>query len=253
MLILKVISRLLDYPSAELFQASDELIDVVRDNKQLSHKNKDELISFIQKLSSRDLYDAQESYDLLFDRGRALSLLLFEHVHGESRDRGQAMVNLMNVYKSKGFEVESSQLPDYIPLYLEFLSEQESDFAEEWLGDICHLMTMLSERLMDRQCYYSILFDSLIDISGIEVNRETIAENVKKEQRDDTIEAIDKEWEDKEIKFDDPIQANSQCQTNSQYDSSAGIQSSVNSLDPNNIQQVPIKWHEQDAAQVSGL
>jgi len=252
MLILKVISRLLDYPSEALFNAADELIDLVRDEKNISKTNKVELIEFIEKLTARDLYDAQESYDLLFDRGRALSLLLFEHVHGESRDRGQAMVNLINVYNSKGFEVDSSQLPDYIPLYLEFLSEQDDDFAEEWLGDICHLMTMLSERLIDRECYYSVLFDSLVDISGIEVDRQEVAAAVKKEERDDTIEAIDKEWEDKEIKFDDPLsvngQAGEQCPS-----ASSGIHKSSNSLDPNTIQQVPIKWHDQDAAQVSGL
>jgi len=248
MLILKVISRLLDYPSAELFSASGELIQVVQETNSLSKANKVHLINFIKELTARDLYDAQESYDLLFDRGRALSLLLFEHVHGESRDRGQAMVDLQEVYKSKGFEVDSSQLPDYIPLYLEFLSEQDTLFAEEWLGDICHLMTMLSERLIDRDCHYSVLFDSLIDISGIEVNRQEVAEAVKKEERDDTIEAIDKEWEDKEIKFDDPIASGENCPS-----ASSGIQKSSNSLDPNKIQNIPINWQDKDAAQVSGL
>jgi len=252
MLILKVISRLLDYPSEALFAASDELIHVVERDTALSDKNKQAIVAFIRQLTARDLYDAQESYDLLFDRGRSLSLLLFEHVHGESRDRGQAMVNLMNVYKSKGFEVDSSQLPDYLPLYLEFLSEQENDFSEEWLGDICHLMTMLSERLIDRCNYYSVLFDSLVDLSGLEVDRKEIADAVKKETRDDTIEAIDKEWEDKEIKFDDPLSANGQ--SGEQCPSaSSGVQKSVNSLDPNFVQQVPINWHDQDAAQVSGL
>ena len=254
MLILKVISRLLDYPSAELFSASEELIGVVNKADNISTKNRDSLVDFVQKLTSRDLYDAQESYDLLFDRGRALSLLLFEHVHGESRDRGQAMVDLLEVYKSKGFEVDSSQLPDYIPLYLEFLSEQEADFAEEWLGDICHLMTMLSERLIDRECYYSVLFDSLIDISGLEVNREKITEAVKKEERDDTIEAIDKEWEDKEIKFDDPISSNGVIPSGENCPSaSSGVHKSNNSLDPNKIQNIPINWQEKDAAQVAGL
>ncbi|WP_196138592.1 nitrate reductase molybdenum cofactor assembly chaperone [Aliikangiella sp. G2MR2-5] len=245
MLILKVISRLLDYPTAALFDAAEEMITVVEESTEINQQNKAALVKFIRKLTARDLYDAQESYDLLFDRGRALSLLLFEHVHGESRDRGQAMVDLMNVYKSKGFEVDSAQLPDYIPLYLEFLSEQDSEYAKEWLGDICHLMTMLSERLIERECYYSVLFDSLIDISEIEVDRAEVKEAVSQEERDDTVEAIDKEWEDKEVKFDDPMAG--QCPSQS------GLQSSRNSLDPNTIQQVPIKWHNKDAAEVAGL
>ena len=138
MLILKVISRLLDYPTAEMFTAADELIAIVEKTDELSAQNRNQLVDFIRQLTARDILDAQESYDLLFDRGRALSLSLFEHVHGESRDRGQALVDLMNVYKSNGFEVESSQFPDYIPLYLEFLSEQDVPFIEEWLGDICY-------------------------------------------------------------------------------------------------------------------
>jgi len=154
------------------------------------------------------------------------------------------MVDLMNVYKTNGFENNSEQLPDYIPLYLEFLSEQDPTFAQEWLGDISHLLAMLSERLIGRECYYSVLFDSMVDISGIEVDRKEIAEAVSQEKRDDTVEAIDKEWEDKEIKFDDPVGGD--C-------SSAGLTNSKNSLDPNTVQQVPIKWHDADAAQVAGL
>lgn len=248
MLILKVISRLLDYPTVEMFAAKEELIAVVDKAEELTAQNRSKLVEFIQQLTDRDIFDAQESYDLLFDRGRALSLLMFEHVHGESRDRGQAMVDLMNVYKTNGFEVNSSQLPDYIPLYLEFLSEQSTGFIEEWLGDICHLLTMLSERLIDRECYYSVLFDSLIDISGLEVDleeRAEIAASVKAEERDDTTEVIDKEWEDKEIRFDDPMVGD--CS------SASGVQQSQHSLDPNTVHQVPIKWHDADAAQVQGL
>jgi len=252
MLILKVISRLLDYPTAEMFAAKDELKGIVETCEELTNQNRSQLLDFIEQLTTKDIFDAQESYDLLFDRGRALSLLLFEHVHGESRDRGQAMVDLMNVYKTNGFEVNSSQLPDYIPLYLEFLSEQPPEFIEEWLGDICHLLTMLSERLIDRECYYSVLFDSLVEISGQEIDAEQraeISEAVKAEERDDTVEVIDKEWEDKEIRFDDPMVGDCKSNTNS----ANGLHQSQNSLDPNTVHQVPIKWHDADAAQVSGL
>ena len=121
MISLKIISRLLDYPSAALFAAAPELINLVNNNLELDPPHQAKLVGFIEQLTARDIYDAQESYDLLFDRGRALSLLLFEHVHGESRDRGQAMVDLINVYKTKGFVLETEQLPDYIPLYLESL------------------------------------------------------------------------------------------------------------------------------------
>ena len=221
MLVLKVISRLLDYPSQTMADNSAALVEVVVDS-DLSESHKTELCAFIEKLAATDLYDAQERYDLLFERGRSLSLLLFEHVHGESRDRGQAMVDLLNEYNSNGFELNSEQMPDYIPLYLEFLSEQEEAYAEEWLSDVSHILTVLSERLLDRQCDYRILFESLIELSGAEVERDKISATVKKEQRDDTVEAIDKAWEDKEIRFDDPVSSGSETSCGGGYTSALG-------------------------------
>jgi nitrate reductase delta subunit len=216
MFILKVISRLLDYPSQDLIDHADELVGVVN-SSSLSMENKAQLAAFIRSLAATDLYDAQERYDLLFERGRSLSLLLFEHVHGESRDRGQAMVDLMAEYTGHGFDINSEQMPDYIPLFLEFLSEQDESYVREWLGDVSHILTVLSERLLDRQCDYQILFESLIEISGATVEREKIAEAVKKEQPDNTIEAIDKAWEDKEIRFDDPIETDGQSSCGGGY------------------------------------
>jgi nitrate reductase delta subunit len=205
MLILRLISRLLDYPTKELFAAADELLVVVDKASELNSARREQIRVFIDDLVCRDLYDAQERYDLLFDRGRALSLLLFEHVHGESRDRGQAMVELMKVYNARGFDVDSSQLPDYIPLYLEFLSLQDEAYACEWLSDICHLLATLSERLINRDCNYSVLFDALIDVSGHNIARDEISDLVKMEERDDSMAVIDREWEDKEVRFDDPL------------------------------------------------
>jgi nitrate reductase delta subunit len=225
-LILKVISRLLDYPSQALIDNSDELVDAVNES-ELSADHKSQLVTFINTLAATDLYDSQERYDLLFERGRSLSLLLFEHVHGESRDRGQAMVNLMSEYTGKGFDVASEQMPDYIPLYLEFLSEQEKSYAQEWLTDVSHILTVLSERLLDRECDYRILFESLIELSGATVEREKIADLVKKEQPDDTMEAIDKAWEDKEIRFDDPIQSGSESACSGGYSAQSTPETAV--------------------------
>lgn len=206
MLILRVISRLLDYPTQDLFSHAGDLVKVVNECKQISDEDRKQIVDFIHQLTGADLYDAQEQYDLLFDRGRALSLLLFEHVHGESRDRGQAMVDLMGEYSSRGFEISSKQLPDYIPLYLEFLSEQDESYMQEWLSDVSHILTTLSERLLERKCHYRVLFEALIELSGATVDREKIAKAVRKEQPDDTMEAIDEAWEDKEVRFDDPAQ-----------------------------------------------
>ena len=235
MLALKVISRLLDYPSQGLFTHADELVKAINQDALLSLESKDQLGGFVRGLTGSDLYDAQEQYDLLFDRGRALSLLLFEHVHGESRDRGQAMVDLMREYSDHGFEVSSEQLPDYIPLYLEFLSEQDESYAREWLCDVSHILTILSERLLDRGCDYRVLFEALIELSGATVDREPITLAVRKEQPDDTMEAMDKAWEDKEIRFDEPLEPG--CE------SACGHSSAT--------QPTPVTWH--DAAKISAV
>ena len=116
------------------------------------------------------------------------------------------MVDLLGEYTSRGFDISAKQLPDYIPLYLEFLSEQEESYAREWLSDISHILTILSERLLERKCHYCTLFDTLIELSGATVDREKIAQAVQNEQPDDSMAAIDKAWEDKEIRFDDPAQ-----------------------------------------------
>ena len=241
MLILKVISRLLDYPSQALSDNSNELISVVNDS-HLSTDNKNQLIVFIKKLAATDLYDAQERYDLLFERGRSLSLLLFEHVHGESRDRGQAMVDLMREYNEHGFDINSEQLPDYIPLYLEFLSLHNSAYINEWLSGVVHILAVLSERLLDRECDYRILFESLIELSGADTSAERIqiAKAVKKEQRDDTIVAIDKAWEDKEIRFDDPIESGADC--GGGYSTPLPGQGTTASPGKSPMQEEPITW-----------
>lgn len=231
MMALKVISRLMDYPSQELIDHADELIAGVR-GSQLTLTQQDELSQFIETLAGTDLYDAQERYDLLFERGRSLSLLLFEHVHGESRDRGQAMVDLLNEYQTNGFDIHSEQMPDYIPLFIEFLSTQDAAYVQEWLSDISHILTVLSERLLDRECDYRILFECLIELSGAQIERKKIAELVKKEQRDDTIEAIDQAWEDKEIRFDEPLQSDSNASCTGGYS-------------PDQLQEAPITWHNE--------
>lgn len=207
---------------------ADDLVNAINESGQLSIESKEQLVAFIRQLTRSELYDAQEKYDLLFDRGRSLSLLLFEHVHGESRDRGQAMVDLMKEYTDHGFEINSEQLPDYIPLYLEFLSEQDQPYAQEWLSDVSHILTILSERLRGRDCNYRVLFDAMIELSGVTVEREKLAKIVQKEQPDDTFEAIDKAWEDKEIRFDDPIESDSE--------QSCGYSSAP--------QEAPVTWQE---------
>jgi len=202
---LNVISALLGYPETELFDARQALIDEVSADAGLTGALRERLIAFIEQLCSTDPMDAQESYVSLFDRGRSLSLLLFEHVHGESRDRGQAMVDLMSIYEREGFQINVRELPDYLPLFLEFLAQRPEPEARKWLADVGHILVLLEERLRQRDSGYAVLFESLLSLAGIEVAheamREELREKVAAEERDDTPEALDQVWEEEMVRF----------------------------------------------------
>ena len=201
MQILKVIARILDYPCQETREHLDDLAAVIRDSRDISPDMRASLLDTLNEVYRIALMDAQENYSLLFEQGRSLSLLLFEHVHGESRDRGQAMVDLMEVYESKGFVIDQRELPDYIPLFLEFLAHQPDLDAREWLADVSHILARLGARLLERESGYSHLFAALLMIAGKSEAMAVERQQVAGEERDDTAEAIDQEWEEAAVTF----------------------------------------------------
>ena len=146
----KVLSALLTYPSAELQQAAPELAAAVDAEGLLPRGVRGQLQTLIDDIAAGDLYDLQERYTLLFDRTRSLSLHLFEHVHGESRDRGQAMIDLKAMYAKNGLTIDARELPDFLPLFLEFLATRPAPEACETLGQPAHILAALAERLRKR-------------------------------------------------------------------------------------------------------
>ena len=155
---LKVLSALLTYPTAELQAAVPEMRTALDAGARLPQKNRDRLDRIIEEMAVGDLYDLQERYVLLFDRTRSLSLHLFEHVHGESRDRGQAMVDLKALYERHGLFMSSSELPDHLPLFLEFLSAIPESEACDLLGETSHVLEAIRQRLKKRKSAYSSIF-----------------------------------------------------------------------------------------------
>lgn len=203
MQILKVISLLLDYPDEALQAAKAELAEAISASREISPAQRQSLRALLSRLADSDLMDVQETYTDLFERGRTMSLLLFEHVHGESRDRGQAMVDLMAQYEAAGFAIGVKELPDYIPLYLEYLASREDGEAREGLADVAHLLALLAARMEERECDYAACFRALLQIAG-EEPQEAVADvrsQVAAETRDDSLEALDAEWEEETITF----------------------------------------------------
>ena len=200
MKILKIASLLLDYPTEELRFAQSAIEESI-ESSSLSVPLRRELLAFVNDLFSMELMEWQSHYDGLFERGRSLGLWLFEHVHGESRDRGQAMVDLNNKYREAGLFISEHQLPDYIPMFLEFLTTQGEDNARAWLRDVEHILALLQCRLERRTSGYSLLFQALLEFANSDVDMREMREVVAEEKRDDSKQAIDKEWQEEEVTF----------------------------------------------------
>ena len=199
--VLKLFSALLDYPEQSLLDAREELLSVVEADPLLTPGSRERLYTWLQQFCAAPVESLQESYIDLFDRGRSHSLLLFEHVHGESRDRGQAMVDLMALYERHGYQLGKRELPDYIPLFLEYLSQRPLLEIQDALGNVAHILAVLAERMHRRDSRYALLFELLLEIAGEEVDRDSIRAQVVAEKPDHTPEALDKVWEEEAVTF----------------------------------------------------
>ncbi|MGH8475071.1 MAG: nitrate reductase molybdenum cofactor assembly chaperone [Methylococcales bacterium] len=198
---LKVISVLLCYPDEGLYEHYQQLASVLREEAVIPEQDQLALIRLMESLCAKNLLDAQSDYVETFDRSRSLSLLLFEHVHGESRERGQAMVDLMKIYEDNGFEISARELPDFLPLFLEYLSFRPESEIIEWLSNVQHILAVLQGRLENRQNSYSVLFSALLNLIQANVDMQAIQKEISSETRDDTPEALDQVWEEEMVTF----------------------------------------------------
>ncbi|MEQ1636594.1 MAG: nitrate reductase molybdenum cofactor assembly chaperone [Methylococcales bacterium] len=208
---LKVLSLLLSYPEAETLMALDEMATVIEQENLLLDDHKISVLALIDSYRGTELLDVQEAYVALFDRGRFLSLHIFEHVHGESRDRGQAMVNLLQMYEAHGFEMSTHELPDYIPLFLEFLSQQDPAEAVQLLNDAMPVLSLLGARLTERGNEFSAIFDALSGFAGEPDALLEIRLQAATEGEDDTLVNMDEIWEEESVSF---MGAGDACQKN---------------------------------------
>jgi nitrate reductase delta subunit len=199
---LKALSALLTYPTAELSAAIPELREALDREGLLPRRQRDRLDRIMTEIASVDIYDLQERYVLLFDRSRSLSLHLFEHVHGESRDRGQAMVDLAAHYARHDVEIAARELPDYVPLFLEFLSLLPATEARGLIGETAHVLEVMRQRLEKRGSAYSSIFSALLALSEAKPHSVPAAA-VAGEPDDDPndLAALDRAWMDEEVTF----------------------------------------------------
>ena len=199
---LKSFSLLLSYPTRELQHAMSEIGGVLASDTRLTAAARRALRPLVEGLAGRDIYDLEEQFVLLFDRSRTLSLNLFEHVHGESRDRGGAMVSLIETYRDAGFDPATSELPDHLPVLLEFLATRPSSEVRETLSDAAHIFEALQTRLERRESPYAAVFAALIQIAGAKANKDVVEAMLAQPDDDPTdLKALDEVWEESEVTF----------------------------------------------------
>ncbi|MDE2600461.1 MAG: nitrate reductase molybdenum cofactor assembly chaperone [Rhodocyclaceae bacterium] len=179
--IYRVLSALLIYPEQELIDALPEVCAAL-----LAHPGEaEELDPLLDYLAATPLIEVQENYVNTFDRSPLQALHLFEHIHGESRDRGQAMVDLLEEYKRHGFEPVVNELPDHVPMFLEFLSLLDAESASKLLGEAIHVLAAIGNRLARKESPYAGVFALLCTLTDV----------VPQEQTDPPIRTMDEAME----------------------------------------------------------
>lgn len=161
-LLLRALSALLAYPDAELRAALPEITDALRDTRAIDAKLRAELVALADEIATSDELEAEGRYVDLFDRGRRTSLNLFEHVHGDGRQRGPAMLELRQRYRDAGMQEVTDELPDHLPLLLEYLSCRDASEVRDTIGEVAHILRKLGNTLLQRHSRYAAVMAALL-------------------------------------------------------------------------------------------
>ncbi|MDR3522616.1 MAG: nitrate reductase molybdenum cofactor assembly chaperone [Acetobacteraceae bacterium] len=204
----RALAALLSYPTPELQAAAHDIADVLEDEALIPVMHLANLQPFLAGLAQADIYEVQSRYVALFDRSRTLSLHLFEHVHGESRDRGQAMADLLALYEEHGLDMTAGELPDYLPLFLEFLSLLPQEEAKAMLAEPSGILRALTDRLAGRDAGYGAVMAALADLA----EAPALAVSDIPEEDPNDLEALDAVWAEAEVQFG-PGESGDGCST----------------------------------------
>ena len=163
---LRALALLLGYPNAALRDQLPALMEALDQEGAVPAERRAELRSLAAELSRGDPLEVEAQYVETFDRGRATSLHLFEHVHGDSRDRGPAMVDLAQTYDKAVLQLSPDELPDHLCVVLEFASTQPPAVARDFLGEMAHILQSIFSALLKRNSPYAAAVAAVLELSG---------------------------------------------------------------------------------------
>ena len=190
-LTLRALAHLLSYPDAEQRSHMQQLAEALQVEQALKPDRLAELVALCRQLAASDPMEAESRYVETFDRGRSTSLHLFEHVHGDSRERGPALIDLMQTYERAGLQFSAPELPDHLSAVLEFASTQPPEVACGFLGEMSHILTTLFSALAGRGSPYASVIGAILEISGQQAQAVPVAEEPE----------VDDSW-DEPVAFD---------------------------------------------------
>ena len=168
---LRVLAALLRYPDAAFRAAVPEMQQALKREAALPTARIDELCALLQRLQQADPFAVEADFVDLFDRGRGTALHLFEHIHGDSRDRGPAMVDLQQTYERAGLYLAPGELPDHLAVVLEFASTQPAREARGFLGETAHIARAIFSALQRRQSAYASVLAAVLELAGEHAER----------------------------------------------------------------------------------
>lgn len=219
MRVFKAIGVLLIYPSQKLVDSLPAIRSTVQDTdgEKLPSPIKDRLLALVDSIGRERLLDLQERYVALFDQTRSLSLFLFEHNFGDASERGQAMVELRQLYATEGFDPTKTELPDYVPMLCEFLSIAPPSVGAALLADTAPILTALHATLAERESPYAAAFEALLALADVEVNLGSTADVASTSRfaarsgpakgiEPPPMDEIDRDWEEPPVTFGMPPQ-----------------------------------------------
>lgn len=188
-LTLRAIAYLLRYPDAEMRLHLAQVRDALDTETALSSARQAEIVALIERLLSAPDMTVEAEYIEMFDRGHRTSLLLFEHVHGDSRDRGPAMVDLIQTYEKAGLYLHPEQMPDDLPVVLEYASSQPASEARAFMSEIAHIVRVIYSALVDRGSAYACLAAAVLELAGEKVTVVAIEQEPE----------LDEQWTEPEV------------------------------------------------------
>jgi nitrate reductase delta subunit len=174
---LRALALLLGYPDAQARALMPQLADAMDVEAALSPTCRDELRALARALVSMDPIEAEMQFVELFDRARSTSLHLFEHVHGDSRERGPAMIDLVQTYEKSGLLLGPNEVPDHLCVVLEFASTQPPEVAQAFLGEMAHILVSIFSALRKRESAYAGVLSAILELAGHEAEATAVADD----------------------------------------------------------------------------